>query len=457
MFSITPVAERPSTVVDNLMKMFEGELAMEKIEIEAIQDRSNHNILSEYMMIDTSRLIQVLINLLCNAIKFTAPRAERKISLVYGAQKRRPPHIQTIFGDLHWVPPAGEPRQRSLPSVNEGEEPLFLYFCVQDTGKGMTDQEMAKLFKRFSQATPKTHITYGGSGLGLYICRQLAEKQGGGVGVASRSGEGSVFGFYIESTSATDSDLSAEQQRAEPLSRERKTVEQRPGLPQRITTNGGHLLRGQEEARQDGVLSNVVRIASNGDSAKTVSRITGPEKNKNEQARRYNVLLVEDNLVNQKVLAKQLRMAKCTVTVANHGKEALEALERTACWVKREALKESAIDSGICIATELANTAADTTTDTTPALPRFDVILMDWEMPVMSGLECCRRIRELEQQGYTDRHTAIIATTANVRKEQQDQALEAGMDSVMSKPFTIGELMGRIEEVLGAMEKVIEG
>lgn len=62
----------------------------------------------------------------------------------------------------------------------------------------MAKEEMKNLFKRFSQANSRTHIEYGGSGIGLYICHKLVEKQDGGIGVASSPGEGSVFGFYIE-------------------------------------------------------------------------------------------------------------------------------------------------------------------------------------------------------------------------------------------------------------------
>jgi hypothetical protein len=73
-----------------------------------------------------------------------------------------------------------------------------LTFSVHDTGSGLTDEERALLFQRFTQASPETHVTYGGSGLGLFICRKLTELQGGQITVQSRRGEGSKFSFYIE-------------------------------------------------------------------------------------------------------------------------------------------------------------------------------------------------------------------------------------------------------------------
>lgn len=78
----------------------------------------------------------------------------------------------------------------------DGEE-LFLEFAVRDTGRGLTPDEKKLLFQRFSQASPRTHVTYGGSGLGLFISRELTELQGGEIGVSSEAGKGSTFAFYV--------------------------------------------------------------------------------------------------------------------------------------------------------------------------------------------------------------------------------------------------------------------
>jgi CheY-like chemotaxis protein len=72
---------------------------------------------------------------------------------------------------------------------------------------------------------------------------------------------------------------------------------------------------------------------------------------------------------------------------------------------------------------------------------------MDKEMPVMDGLQCTSRIRELEQDGKFKRHVPIIAVTANARSEQIATLLAAGMDDVVSKPFRIGELIPKIEDL----------
>jgi CheY-like chemotaxis protein len=113
-----------------------------------------------------------------------------------------------------------------------------------------------------------------------------------------------------------------------------------------------------------------------------------------------HILLVEDNLINQKVLSKQLRGVGCTVYVANHGGEALDFLTKTTRWNKSNDGDQPM---------ELA------------------LILMDLEMPIMDGLTCTRAIRDRERDGMLRGHVPIIAVTANTRAEQMDLAIEAGM------------------------------
>lgn len=129
-----------------------------------------------------------------------------------------------------------------------------------------------------------------------------------------------------------------------------------------------------------------------------------------------HILVVEDNLVNQKVLVKQLTKAGCTVRAANNGVEALVHLAGTEFQV--------------------------------PAGRKLSVILMDLEMPEMDGLTCVRRIREMERIGTLSGHVPTIAVTANVREEQIREARDAGMDDVVSKPFRIPELLAKVEGLL---------
>jgi len=135
--------------------------------------------------------------------------------------------------------------------------------------------------------------------------------------------------------------------------------------------------------------------------------------------KKLKILIVEDNLVNQRVLQKQLQNLGYVTHLANHGGEALDTLKQSRFWSGQES---SGMD--------------------------LSVILMDLEMPVMDGLTCARKIREFELDGSIVRHVPIIAVTANARMEQIQTALAAGMDDVMPKPFRIPELIPKIEELM---------
>jgi CheY-like chemotaxis protein len=134
----------------------------------------------------------------------------------------------------------------------------------------------------------------------------------------------------------------------------------------------------------------------------------------------YHILVVEDNLINQRVLCNQLKKMGCTVQVANHGGEALNELSKTTYY------KEPTIASPF----------------------KLSVVLLDVEMPIMDGLTCARKIRELQEMGNIVGHVPIIAVSANARREQVEQARQAGMDDAISKPFRIPELMATIDGLL---------
>jgi signal transduction histidine kinase len=142
------------------------------------------------ILIDTWQTLQVLKNLLTNAIKFTASSTTREIVVSVGASLDRPTNFSE--GVEYLVNP-----DTKDPTSPRADDEVYLTIAVKDTGRGITPDEMKGLFQRFQQASPKTHIKYGGSGLGLFISRELASRQGGQIGVASESGRGSTFAFYV--------------------------------------------------------------------------------------------------------------------------------------------------------------------------------------------------------------------------------------------------------------------
>ncbi|KAG9731220.1 hypothetical protein KCU73_g11651, partial [Aureobasidium melanogenum] len=143
--------------------------------------------------------------------------------------------------------------------------------------------------------------------------------------------------------------------------------------------------------------------------------VDGPAAQKT-QVPDLHVLLVEDNAINQKILSQQLRKTGCArVYVADHGLDALELLSTTTFH------KSTGIEQ----------------------IP-LSIILLDVEMPIMDGLTCARRIRELEQTEEIIRHVPIIGITANARSEQIASCIDAGMDEVVTKPFRVKDLLPRM-------------
>lgn len=248
----------------------------------------------------------------------------------------------------------------------------------------MSPEETGNLFRLFQQASPKTYTKYGGSGLGLFISRQLVEMQGGAIGVASEAGTGSVFQFFVRTKS--------------------------------VEVQGGHeavmgvdfQLLAREDALREACGDGVIGVTRDWNGNGNVSGIGGGVEVL--VRKKLHILVVEDNLVNQKVVAKQLRKEGHIVSVANHGGEALEFIRRSTFW-HGEGPEDLSIS------------------DREP----LDVVLLDLEMPVMDGITCVKRIRQLEHEGRIVDHVPIIAVTANAREDQIARSLGAGMVSSCRK------------------------
>lgn len=176
-----------------------------------------------------------------------------------------------------------------------------------------------------------------------------------------------------------------------------KTIRATPAEIQAATSDASSLSR-----RSSRVASplEAARITSNSRRPSLSAALSSPALLSAPAQARHHILLVEDNLVNQKVLTKQLLRAGCNVHTANHGQEALDFLRTTRYW-----------------------------RDNNGSGAEVSVILMDWEMPIKDGVSATREIRELEASGAITKHLHIIATTANARAEQVAVAMEAGMVS----------------------------
>ena len=237
------------------------------------------------------------------------------------------------------------PSKGTLSPIEMKPGALPVKFVVRDSGIGIPPEKIRLLFQPFSQADPSTSRKFGGTGLGLAICKRLAQLMGGDAWVESEVGIGSSFGFSILANSAT---LPA----ARPIE---------PISASMVTTPRG------------GALS-------------------------------YRVLLVEDNLVNQKVALAMLKRNGFDADVANDGVEGVAKVKAGA----------------------------------------YDVVFMDWHMPEMNGLEATLVIRA---EVPADRQPWIIGLTANAMIGDREKCLQAGMDDYVTKPLRKDDLLGAFSRV----------
>lgn len=459
---ITPVDAQPESLVKHAVKMFEAEAKAASVELSSTIDQSYRDMELTYVSLDPTRLLQILINLLTNAIKFTRLETTRSVSVVLSASKMMP---QSSEEGIQFMEEKLVEEDRHLKDDwKQAEDIVFLQFNVTDTGRGLSEDERASLFTRFSQASPRTHINYGGSGLGLFISRRLTELQGGAIGLASEPKKGSTFSFYIKARRVKPT----MRRKGSSLSILPEDIRHRPGTPLTQMSRPSPPLRIPSYRTDDGSSAtppsprllrqppyqrrpSIASAACSSDHLELSALQDIPEAmittTVSSPPKPMHVLVVEDNLVNQRVLAKQLRNLGCIVSVANHGREAVDFMERTIHWNRAQTTSypTSRRSSYHIPCTEPPPFSHSEEHEVAVEL---DVVLMDWEMPIMNGLEAVSQIRVLEQSGAMTGRLPVIGVTANVRQQQIQTAMEAGMDDVVGKPFRVAELLGRMKNIV---------
>jgi PAS domain S-box-containing protein len=400
---------------------------------------------------DPDRLRRIVVNLVGNAIKFT-DRGEVVL-------------------------------RANLES--QAKDDILLHFSVTDTGIGIPVEKQQRIFEAFAQADTSTTRKYGGTGLGLAISAQLCELMGGVMWVESEVGRGSTFHFtahfgrppapveekivdaapvklldlpvLVVDDNATSRQILDEMianWRMKPVTAKdgRSAMEalrraHKDGHPFRLVlldahmpamdgfevashvkhdphlhgttvillTSAGHT-EDMARAKSLGAAASVAKPVKQSDlwdAIITALHVAGRQKARPSVAQRRSrtaehplrILLAEDNPVNQEVAVHLIERRGHSVIVAENGREAVEAIERH----------------------------------------KFDLVLMDVQMPEMGGLEATRVIREKEKG--SGHHLPIIAMTAHAMQGDREQCLEAGMDGYLAKPIDPKTFLQTVEGI----------
>ncbi|KAI8326790.1 hypothetical protein EDC96DRAFT_534036 [Choanephora cucurbitarum] len=337
----------------------------------------------DYVMGDSMRLTQILLNLCSNAVKFTKSGGIRVKVGLFGVPSETP--FKTRY----------DATQIKYESTGLDEHQVTLEISVTDTGIGMPADRLPRLFKSFSQIDISTARRYGGTGLGLAISNLLVNRMGGELWVESQEGLGSRFAltvpltvpsppYAISTTKSSDSNSLTS-----------------PPSPNSSISDGSvdrQLLEYSPPNKP---------IIPNND-IKTKKKKIGLKpsvKHHSEVPYPVKILLAEDNVLNQKIAISILkRLGYVDVVIASHGREVLELMRHTS----------------------------------------FDVIFMDLYMPEMDGLEATRQIiaeRQSNQPCLLNvQDIYIIALTASASKQDRQICIDAGMNDFISKPFTMQEM-----------------
>jgi CheY-like chemotaxis protein len=414
----------PLHVVEEIATLFSAKAAEKNLEITSVV----HPMLPRTVVGDAGRLRQVLSNLASNAIKFT--------------------ESGSVLVEASLI-------ERSASMVT-------LRFVVEDTGIGIPAAYHEKLFQPFSQLDTSSTRRFGGTGLGLSICRELVHLMGGSIGFDAERKEGASFWITVPfglSRASTDTMMRLTKSGLRILCVDPNRHVRR-ALRIQLETWGAFVVEASSLAEAEGLTEKAFQLAflggdepvaefgekfegcipivlvspraANGSAARgeegthflhkpvrqlplwnCVLQAIGnlpaaiEPKPAGCAANGARVLVAEDNTLNQKVIVHFLHRLGCEATVACNGQEAVEIATRKA----------------------------------------FDLILMDYQMPVLDGVAAAREIRSRESSG---RRTPIIALTAASLPEDRQLCEDAGMDGFLGKPVAFDSLRAVIEALPAA-------
>jgi CheY-like chemotaxis protein len=409
---------------------------------------------------DPGRLRQVLVNMIGNAIKFT------ESGEVIVRATKVVPDVERTAGDT------------SAAETNDESGPILVSFSITDTGIGLTEDEIGRLFRPFTQADGSTTRKFGGTGLGLSISKRLVELMNGEIGVNSQPGKGSTFWFAVALKEAVNAD------------------QDKRRLPEEIAETKVLIVDYQISARsilKAYISSWDIRC----DTAETAEEALRMLKEHGEAGNPYDLVLTELGLpdCNGFEFLKTIqgipelgdtKLILCTSDDSQGlGEEALakgfsafltKPLEQSClynCIVKlmcgAVVLQQSELKTtsgsflkfapeGTTILLAEDNpvnqmvtqlqlkklgyncVVVATGSEAVEAIEKqsYAMILMDCQMPVMDGLEATKVIRKAE--ALTGRHVPIVGLTAHAMDGDREKCIAAGMDDYLSKPASLEQL-----------------
>jgi signal transduction histidine kinase/DNA-binding response OmpR family regulator len=405
---------------------------------------------------DSTRLRQVIINLLGNAFKFTS---EGFVALEVGLASDSTP---------------AKPKLR---------------FAIEDSGIGIDLASGVNLFDSFNQADASTTRKYGGTGLGLAICKSLAELMGGEIGVESVKGKGSVFWFTAEFSVESTAAIESVQERAIVAALKNKKmllvgakvklseflrehchswgVElQTVGTAKAAITaliqasHSGHAFNfvGIEYSLADINGIDLVRqIRNEADLCSTPVFMLSPSSLFEDQAllRQLSIHTILRKPVSGAMLKQALAGLLGYEYVPVNEKALIQPGRDKFANVRVLVAEDNAVNrmvikgllSKLKIQPELVENGRAAFDAVRKASLPYDLILMDCEMPEMDGFEATRSIREYESARNLPA-TAIVALTAHALQEHRDAVYASGMNHYLSKPITLDNLLDAFERVI---------
>ncbi|WP_417390988.1 PAS domain S-box protein [Gimesia sp.] len=398
---------------------------------------------------DSYRLRQILVNLVGNAIKFTD---------------------------------SGEVVVRTRTVARQHEQ-IRIHFSVTDTGIGISQSKLNRLFQSFSQVDASTTRNYGGTGLGLVISQNLVELMGGTIGIESQEGVGSNFWFEIPFEVVTSGSV--------PFQENNQLVGKRALVVDDNQTSRTILI---EYLREWGL--ETVAVSSVSAAKAAIQRASNrrtpfdiivtdfemPDQNGLETGRALKrsdipIILLTSSPDTQ---LDPVELQECHITLTMrkpiHRHKLFDTIYQLLGTPINESPKSSSVSyqqKQICsqgkrvllaednrinqlYVTELIKQLGcqcDTVWNGQQAVDAvlqndYDLVLMDCQMPELDGLEATRRIRELEKQGLLKNKLPVIALTANAIKGDRERCLEAGMDEYLSKPVQKDQITMVMEQFL---------